>query len=196
MAGGTSRRSSRCCAAETPPSYAAERPTEAIPSAVLSSKGWRSTTLGGGGRAVLLPRCLLRSWAVRHGVTGRTPIGIATVPWRDRWRDYLDLGARRLATTAARAGRRARTSRRTAACLKRVDWIGRRAKDRLEPGNARDTAKGARLAVTSRDGRCTRTSAKIADPFAHIMCLIPMFHHPLRHARSSIRNKARVRPQT
>ncbi|PPJ49461.1 hypothetical protein C0075_02555 [Rhizobium sp. KAs_5_22] len=127
---------------------------------------------------------------------GTAPIGIATVPWRDRWRDYLDFGARGLAATAARAGRRARTSRRTAACLKRVDWIGQRAKDRLEPGNARDTAEGARFGVTSRDGRCSFMSAMIADPVAHIMCLIPMFHHPLRHARSSIRNKARVRPQT
>jgi len=46
--------------------------------------------------------------------------------------------------------------------------------------------------VTGREGEKSLASAMIADPVAHVMCLIPMFHHPLRHARSSIRNRARV----
>lgn len=195
MAGGISRRSSRCCAAETSPSCAAERPTETIPSAVLFGRGGGARLWGGWGRAVLLPRCLLRSWAVRHGVTGRTPTGIATVPWRDRWRDYLDLGAREISAAAARTGRGAWAGRGTAACLEMLERIGQRAKVPGNPETEGTAARSPGKAVTGRDGRCLFSSAMIADPVAHVMCLIPMSHHPLRHARSSTRNRARVRPQ-
>lgn len=193
MAGAISPPSSRCCAAEPPPSSASRTADGSNSVGRSASEGAEEHGAGGGGGVPCSSHDAYRG----HGPSGMGQrdgrIGIATVPlgW-DRSGMRQDVKKGGLAAGPVMAGhgvRSADVAQKSGKCE------GRKAIEGRDRDRILCAAPLTPRAACSLRSIVFVAPAMIAGRVAHIMCRIPKFQHPQRHARSSIRNTPRVRPQ-
>ena len=193
MAGAISPQSSRCCAAEPTPSSTSRTADGSNSVGRSASEGAEEHGAGGGGGVPCSSHDAYRG----HGPSGMGQrdgrIGIATVPWGwDRSEMRQDVKKGGLAAGPVMAGhgvRSADVAQKSGKCGGRKATEGRD-RDRIlcdAPLSLKAACGQRRIILVA--------PAMIAGRVAHVMCRIPKFQHPQRHARSSIRNTPRVRPQ-